>query len=229
LLGSSEDAAARRLRNLRDDGLLREDRLYDGYPPCYQVTRAGLGATGSERRAPRAIDRAHYRHDVGVGWLYLAARAGAFGELREVVSERTMRSRDGVRETDRPLGPERFGVRLGGTGPGGRERLHYPDLLLVDRNGRRIAVELELSAKDRRRREKILAGYAIDSRIDAVVYLVDRPAVGDAVRTSARQLGMSDLVHVQPVRWGKDAPPLGRAPAVSRTRGPGPAAKAAAR
>jgi hypothetical protein len=199
LLGSSEDAAARRLRNLRDDGLLREDRLYDGYPPCYQVTRAGLGATGSERRAPRAIDRAHYRHDVGVGWLYLAARAGAFG------------------------------VRLGGTGPGGRERLHYPDLLLVDRNGRRIAVELELSAKDRRRREKILAGYAIDSRIDAVVYLVDRPAVGDAVRTSARQLGMSDLVHVQPVRWGKDAPPLGRAPAVSRTRGPGPAAKAAAR
>ena len=59
----------------------------------------------------------------------------------------------------------------------GRERLHYPDLLLItprgapDRAGARAVLE-----RTRTRREKILAGYAADARIDAVLYLVkDRP------------------------------------------------------
>jgi hypothetical protein len=113
----------------------------------------------------------------------------------------------------------------------GRERTGYPDLLLIDRDGHRIAVELELSAKDRPRREKILAGYAADARIDAILYLVDRPAIGAAISASARRYGMSDLVHVQAVRWGKDAPPVmgdraatraaGRAPTRAATRAPG--------
>ncbi len=111
-----------------------------------------------------------------------------------------------------------MGVRLGGTGPGGRERLHYPDLLLVTPDGRRIAVELELSAKGTARREKILAGYGADARIDAVLYLVDRPVLATAIRSSARRLGISHHVHVQWVRQPatEQAPPvpvMQRAPA----------------
>jgi hypothetical protein len=213
LLGTSLAAAARRLRELRTGGVLVSDRPFDEQPPCFQVTRQGLGVIESRLPAPRSVDRAGYRHDVGVGWLWLAARAGVWGEMREVVSERSMRSRDG-----KSSGAERFGVRLGGLGPGGRERLHYPDLLLVDPNGHRIAVELELSSKDRRRVEGILAGYAADPRIAAVLYLVDRPSVGRSIEASARALGISDLVHVQRARWGRDAPPAAAARAHQRAR-----------
>jgi hypothetical protein len=224
LLGTSIGAAARRLRDLRSDGLLCSDRLFDEQPLCWQVTREGLGVIESRLPAPRSVDRAGYRHDVGVGWLWLAAHAGVWGEMREVVSERAMRSRDG-----RSPGSERFGVRLGGLGPGGRERFHYPDLLLVDPRGNRIAVELELTSKDKRRLEGILAGYAADPRVAAVLYLVDRPAVGRAIQASARALGISDLVHVQPARWGQGAPTAGAARARSRRRAASrPAARARA-
>jgi hypothetical protein len=206
LLSTSVEAAGRRLRALRAEGFLDADRPFAEQPACYQVTREALGLIESRLPTPRAVDRAHYRHDVGVGWLWLAARAGVWGELSDVVSERAMRSRDG-----RATGAERYGVRLGGLGPGGRERFHYPDLLLVDPKGHRIAVELELSGKDRRRLEGILGGYAADPRIDAVLYLVDRPDVGRKIQASARALGISDLVHVQRAQWGKNAPAAGTA------------------
>jgi hypothetical protein len=105
---------------------------------------------------------------------------------------------------------EPMGVRLGGVGAGGRERLHYPDLLLVTPDGKRIAFELELTSKGAARREKILMGYAFDRKIDAVVYLVrDRPT-GQKIQASARRAGISDLIHVQLVK--------GVAPASARPR-----------
>ena len=105
-----------------------------------------------------------------------SGKAGAFGPLAEVVPERLMRSRDATGIGDRPRA-ERFGIALGGYGPDGRERTHYPDLLLISSDGDRIAVELELTPKGRARRERILTCYAIDPRIEAVLYLAGRPAV----------------------------------------------------
>jgi hypothetical protein len=98
------------------------------------------------------------------------------------------------------LRPEPLAVRLGGYGRGGAPRLHYPDLLLVTPDGHRIAVELELSGKGRLRRERILAAYGADARIDAVLYLVTDRAVGEQVRSSARRLGIGSMVHVQSTR-----------------------------
>lgn len=210
LLGISQLAAYARLRALRKAGLLVSAQPFNNHPSCYQVTREGLAAVGSDLREPRPIDLAGYRHDVGVAWLALAARAGVWGELSDVVCERRMRSHDGRLRRSELQDAEpaaRYGIRLGGVGPAGRERLHYPDLILVDSGGRRIAVELELTSKGRARRETILGGYAADARVDAILYLVDRKPVGKAVETSARQLGISDLVHVQAVNWGADAPP----------------------
>lgn len=206
LLGVSIRSAEARLRALSTAGLLIRKRWLHGHPACYQVTGAGLGAIGSDLPRPR-IDLRSYEHDVGLAWLWLAARDGRFGPMREVLAERQLRSRDGAAaapssaaaqgERGRPLG-----VRLGGVGPAGRERLHYPDLLLTTDDGHRIAVELELSSKGRTRREKILAGYGADARIDAVLYLVEHTAIGRAISTAARRLGISDRVHVQRVRIG---------------------------
>jgi hypothetical protein len=204
LLGVSEDAARARLRALRAGGMLASERFFYGQPRCFWITRKGLAVIDSQLARPR-IDLRSFRHDVGLAWIRLAAERGAFGQLRKVVSERTMRSRDAARAHGSADGgglDEPFGVRLGGVGPAGRERLHYPDLLLVTSGQRRVGVELELTSKDRARRERILAGYGADGRIDAVLYLVDRPAVAHAIETSATRLGIGAMVHVQRTQWG---------------------------
>jgi hypothetical protein len=201
LLGLSAAVTYARMRSLTAAGHVRRRVVFHHQPACYQITRHGLAAVGSSSRPPR-LDLNCYQHDVGVGWLWLAARSGAFGRAREVISERRMRSHDASPE---PSG-EQFGVPLGGYGPGGRPRLHYPDLLLVRPAGQRTAVELELTAKGRTRRGQILSGYASDPRIDAVLYLSEHPAIARSVLSSARGLGIASLVHVQPFRWSE--PPI---------------------
>lgn len=215
LLGVSAASARRRLRALEQAGLVLENQLFHGYPPHCRIRREGLQLIGSALPVPRAS--AAVRHDVGVAWLWLAARRGTLGSIREVVSEREMRSRDGTeahaaRVTGRSL-RELFGVRLSGQGPGGRPALHYPDLLLVDRDGRRIAVELELSSKGQARRHRIIGGYAADRRIDAVLYLVQDPRIAREVQATASRFGCGRRVLVQRVRMGAgQAPELGAAP-----------------
>jgi len=201
LLAVSGAAAEARLRRLGGGGYLRRHRELHRGPTWHQITAAGLRAVGSQLPAPRGFDLATHRHDTGLGWLMLSARAGRFGAAQRVISEREMRSHDG-RATDRA---HRYGVYLGGTGPGGRDRLHYPDLVLVTGTGHRIAFELELSTKEVDRRERILAGYGADRRIDAVVYLVERASVGRAIERSAKRMGVSHLVRVQRVSLGPGA------------------------
>ena len=195
LVEISERAAADRLRDLHRGLYFHRERGGDGEPLAYRVTSAGLKACGSSLPAPRPIDPAVYRHDAALGWLALEARAGRFGPVVDVVTERRMRSHDG-RTTERG---ERFGVWLGGVGPGGSDRMHHPDLIIDTASGHRAAFELELTGKGRVRRERILEAYAADPRIAAVVYLVENRATGRAVERSAARLGIADLVHVHAV------------------------------
>lgn len=196
LLGVGEGKADARLRSLGDRGCLCVEQPLRGQPDCHRILRAGLRAIGSELSPPRPVNPASYRHDAGVGWLMLAAERGRPGAAWAVVGERRMRSHDARRSDGQP----RFAVRLGGYGHAGRERLHYPDLLVVLESGHRIAFELELSGKGAARRNRILGAYAGDARIDAVMYLVEKPAVGRAVAESAARMGAADLVHVHRVR-----------------------------
>ena len=223
LLGVSPGIAQRRLRALARGGFVIASRLFVGHPAYYQISRNGLAAVGSDLPLPRQDLRA-YAHDVGVAWLWLAGLRGGFGSLKEMVAERTLRSEDAraAAEARRPgasVDPLRmpWGVRLGGSGPHGHERLHYPDLLLITPHGQRIAVELELSSKGKTRRERILAGYGSDARISAVLYLVDQPSVGQAIEGSARRLGMRSLVHVQQV--DQTLAPPGVSPGIQRSAG----------
>ena len=226
LLGASQAAAAARLRRLSRAGYLRHARKLHRGPVWHQVTRAGLRAVDSALPAPRGFDLATQRHDAGLGWLMLAARAGRFGPLARVISEREMRSRDGRAGREGGDGRDghdgrdgrvsRYGVRLPGVGPGGHERLHYPDMVIVTEAGHRVAFELELSTKEPERRERILSAYAADHRIDAVVYLVDRATVGRAVERSAARLGLRDLVSVRQVTVADGTSPLTRSRAVER-------------
>jgi hypothetical protein len=218
LLGVSPAAAYARLHALRSEGLLSGGMLFHRQPAYHQITRRGLEAIGSRLPLPQHPDLREYRHDVGLAWIFLAARAGTFGALREVVGERRMRSLDAIPDREAPP----LAVRLGGFGARGRERLHYPDLLLHTAAGHQVAIELELTGKGRTRRETILGGYAADSRVDAVIYFVDKLAVGRPIQHSARKLGISPLVRVQRCVWVGRTPgrPAGSAP--TRPRMPAP-------
>ncbi|MHB8658663.1 MAG: hypothetical protein ACYC91_12035 [Solirubrobacteraceae bacterium] len=219
-LGISASAAAARLRALAADGYLERRRVFHRRPACHLITRTGLRVLGSRLPVPR-LDLSCYAHDIGLAWVWLAARGGAFGELSEILAERELRSRDALRAGEAPGGhlfQPPLGVRGIGSGPGGRERLHYPDLLLRTASGHRVAVELELTAKGAARRRRILSVYGTDVRVDAVLYLVPDPRVGRMVAESARRVGLSDLIHVQLVRYEPPTPPTGRAFAATSRR-----------
>jgi hypothetical protein len=213
LLGVSAAVGYARLRALTVAGLLDQDQIFHARPGCYRITRTGLGLVGSKLPRPR-IDLRCYDHDVGVAWLWLAAQRGAFGDLVEVTAERRLRSHDAGQDGR----ADPLGVRLGGVGPGGRARLHYPDLVLTDTGGHRIALELELSSKGRTRLERILAGYCADARVDAVVYLTDDLDIARQVRAAARKVGISPLVHVQKVSFGAAGRPSEGTAAQQRRR-----------
>lgn len=217
VLRCTETDAARRLRTLGDRGYLRRQAVLraPASPVADLITAAGLRAIGSDLEPPQRLTAATYDHDLALGWLTLAAHGGRFGPVRRVVAERRMRSEDKRAE---PGVAERHGVRRGGIGADGHDRLHYPDMVLVAESGHRIAFELELGGKGRRR-DAILAAYAADRRIDAVVYLVQTPQLAAAVRQSAERTGISDLVHVQRVDLGDGA---SAAPARGRAAGRGP-------
>jgi hypothetical protein len=244
LLGVSAETAERRLRVLAAQGLLARERIFCGEPACCHIRSRGLAAVGSGLPTPRP-KLAYYEHDIGLAWIWLAAKRGSLGPLREIISERRMRSEDG-RQRGGPLVSgdaaeyladprargdlEHDGAPFGvATGRGGRDRLHYPDLLLVTRAEKRVAVELELSSKGHSRLDGILLGYAADGRVDGVLYLVaDDPAgrrIGGGVRDAARRLGIGELVAVGRLRvpdssWKSVGGGFARARDVSRRRAP---------
>lgn len=194
LTGRSGTDLADRLSSLVAARYLSNGRVFG--ETHYQIRKLGLGAIGSPLKAPHP-KLATYRHDIGVAWLWLAARAGTFGPLHEVIGERRLRSHDGA--FDRPAEP--YGVRLGGFDLYGNERLHYPDLLLIDSRGQRLALELELSSKGRERRTLILGAYAADSRVSRVLYLVEANPAGRGIRRSiegaAWEMRLTDRVRFQ--------------------------------
>jgi hypothetical protein len=197
LLGVTEETASRRLRALSAEGLVVHRHVFSGLPAATLITRKGLGAVESPLPAPR-LDLAGYRHDIGVGWLWLAAQHGTFGALQGCVSEREMRSHDGkMRHADPTVAATPYGVGPLGIGRDGSAERHYPDLMLRTATGKSVAVELELTPKSHHRLATIMRAYAGDSSIDAVLYLVPNARMVQHIQDAARDAHISDLVRVQ--------------------------------
>jgi hypothetical protein len=190
-LGVSDRTAAARLQHLQRQRLIAYEAIFRGQPAATWITRRGLDAIESHLPQPR-IDLKGYRHDIGVGWMWLAARGGAFGAVATLTSEREMRSHD--LRSDRSVEP--FGVALGGIDSYGRMTRHYPDVMLGTTEGTRVALELELTAKSGRRLDAIMRGYAGDGRIDRTFYLVPTESLERLISGAVTRAGISDLVRV---------------------------------
>jgi DNA-binding transcriptional ArsR family regulator len=207
-LGVGERTAGRRVARLRAAGLVESRRLFDRGSAMVRITAPGLKLVGSPLGRPgQKLDE--YRHDVGVGWVWTAAREGAFGDMAAIHSERAMRSHDASLERMSPgerlsePDGELRGVGVGAWRPDGRPERHYPDLLLETHGGHRIAVELELSSKGRQRLDRVMEAYASDARIDAVLYLVPDARLGDQIQEAAARAGITDTVHVRRIAGGE--------------------------
>ena len=157
LLGISRDAAGTRMRALRAAGYLAEAQPLREEPPLYQVTTPGLRAIGSDLPRPRTVDLAVYRHDAGLAWLAVAAERGCSARSARSSPNGGCARRTGART----MGRRRSACASAAWGDG-RQRLHYPDLVVTTATGHRVAFELELTTKEPRRRERILAAYAAD-------------------------------------------------------------------
>lgn len=219
LLDSTHVSVRRRVRQLAAAGYVTQWSVFE-HSRCCLIQSRGLAAVGSRLRAPEPR-LGSYRHDVGLAWLWLAARGGAFGPVTDVIGERRLRSHDGVAPE------EPYAIRLGGYDAKGFERRHYPDLLLLGHQGRRLALELELSLKGVDRREQILAGYAADRRVDAVLYFVEANSSGRSIARSLRgstaRMGLLDRIQIRsiaPIAPGDGREEHRSAPALNRTRGP---------
>lgn len=180
LRGKNHELAKRRLRRLLAAELVRRERVMRSEPDCFLITPAGLDSIGSDLPPPEFDPR--YRHDVGVAWLWLAARGGAFGSPNRIVTERELRSSDERR-------------------PPARDLLQYPDLLLI-RGSRRVALLLQLTSPSPRRLEGLLGDFTANTRISAVLFLVAHPGIGSAIRSATTNLKASPVVHIQPVTFG---------------------------
>jgi hypothetical protein len=194
LLGVSEGTAARRLARLQSAGLVHYEHIFHRAPAAVWITRRGLDAIEHYLPQPR-LDLRGYRHDVGVGWLWLAARAGRFGELTGLAADREMRAAD--TRAAAAGAPVRYGVGLGLLGSHGQPQRHYPDLMLETSSGHRVAVELELTAKSSGRLNRIMRAYASDASIDSVLYIAANRSIAARVQASARRAGIPERVHTQ--------------------------------
>jgi hypothetical protein len=85
-------------------------------------------------------------------------------------------------------------VKLGEL-PGGRQALHRPDLALIGRDNRILAIEVELSIKAPRRLQAICRAYA-RARHLAHVYYLATPSVARAVSRAVAEVRAEDRVAV---------------------------------
>lgn len=173
-----------RIAQLRKAGFVDERPLIVGPAPSIVfATRRGLIAAGSDLR-PADLDGRSLQHDGALVDLAIDyEQAGAV-----VLTDRELRSLARRPESE----AERYAVEV----PGSPGRRHFPDLI-VEADGRRLAVELEVAEKTISRLRGILSAYRGARLIDGVLYLATKPVVVTRINRLIEELAMEDLAEVR--------------------------------
>ena len=191
--------AYRRLRGLVALELLEHRRIFHAEPGAYSATRAGLRAAGLALTPPR-VDIRTYHHDRAEAAVMIALER-EFSAQR-VLTERELRSRD----AGAPQRP-RYAVWRGAQRT--RRGLHFPDLAVEVDGDATLAVEVELSAKGRRRLESIIAAYVRARHVAGVRYYA-APAAYRGVERAVARTGAQSLFEIRTWKESDDS---------ARTRG----------
>jgi hypothetical protein len=176
-------AAYRRLRALRQIGLVLSDKPFADQPAALRVTREGARLADVGLR-PAPLVLSELRHSLAVVALaefLLADNRGA--ELtteREIRAERYRELRDGTRQTENGRAPDAL-LRIPTKGPGAQGVMT-------------VALELDLSRKDRRAMERMIRQYDRE-KVDRVWWYVI-PARAERTRALVRELRAHDRIEV---------------------------------
>lgn len=177
-------AAYRRLRALRELGLVLSNKPFADRPAVLRVTREGAEMSGAGLR-PAPLVLSELRHSIAVVWLteyLLAENAGA--ELtteRELRAQRYRELRDGTRQAEQGRAPDAL-LRIPTKGAGAQGVMT-------------VAVELDLSRKDRRAMERMVRQYDRE-KVDRVWWYVT-PARLERTRALVRKLRADDRIEVR--------------------------------
>ena len=188
--GMGRSWAYARLSRLLADGLLEQRTLLYRQPGLYVATTTGLRWRGLERLPKCRVSPGAFEHawELATAAVELHALMPGWRQL----SEREIRMVEAERGD--PFASARVGER-----PGGSPALHRPDLALVGRGGRVVAVEVELSVKASRRLEAICRGYARARHLHHVYYLA-ASAAGRAVARAVSETRSVDRITVLDLR-----------------------------
>lgn len=177
-------AAYRRVRALQKLCLVLSDKPFVDLPAVLRVTREGARiADVGLRPAPLVVSQ--LRHSIDLVWLteyLLAEHPGA--ELtteRELRAQRYSEQREGTRDTERGRVPDAL-LRVPTKGPGAQGVVT-------------VAVELDLTRKDRRAMERMVRQYDYET-VDRVWWYVT-PARVDRTRALVRELRADDRIEVR--------------------------------
>jgi hypothetical protein len=184
-LGLGQAAAYSHIARLGREGLLWRVNVGDGGGGVIAVTHAGANEArrvGGEGlvSAARSIAPRSGRHGRAVSW---------------VAASLTLRGLEW-------LGPAQLRAGSGWRSRRDDGHRHSPDLGLVDPDGYRSAIEVELTPKNTTRLKAILGGYGELIRggpLSDVSYVTDRRDVAELVRRQAALAGVAEHVHVGPL------------------------------
>ena len=183
--GMSRSMAYHRLKELARDRLLEHHAVLFGRPGMYSATRAGLRWQGLERLGVFRIGPGAFEHCWQVA--HVAAELCCAMPAWGVLSERDIRC------VEADVGGVFASAQVGG----GDERrgLHRPDLALLSRDERVVAIEVELSIKSASRLAAICRGWARARHVEGVCYLA-APGPARAVARALRTTRTADRVCV---------------------------------
>ncbi len=159
-MGVDEKVSGRRLRKLESIGVIARERVFHRGGSVVRVTKTGVQLAGDALGPMRMLRLGSFEHDralVDLSLDILAEHKGA------------------VFLPDRRIRHER------GQGSGVGQKGHIADGFLVRSDGTTVAIELELTRKQRWRLKKIIGELQADMRLEAVWYFC-APTVVDLVR-----------------------------------------------
>jgi hypothetical protein len=178
---SSLKVTWRRLHKLEETGLLRRNHAWWGMPLIIRTTEAGAHLADVDLAAA-PLDYRQLEHNLTVVDLSLELLALNMGA--RWITERELR-RDRMRS-----------VRACGAEPERRT----PDGMLVLVGGRRIAIELDRTAKRTRRLEQLARAYAGDREVDAVWWFLPSERAAARMQEVIHQCGLDRLIDARALR-----------------------------
>ena len=166
-MGGCDRVRRRRLQRLVEGGYLQKKRFEFNDPQFHWLTKQGWQASGDSLALPKRINCVTYFHGttlVDLAQQLVAKTKGDFVPERRLRAERRAGRKRKHRWTES----------------------HMPDGLLHIGDDKPVAIELEISLKERSRLREIILDYAFSSSVREVWYFVTNDTVRRAIERATQ-------------------------------------------